>query len=74
VTVFILDSDHLTFLQKDGSPEHRFLVERMRLHPLDKFFVTIVSFHEQVNGWNAYIHRAREANGVVRGYAMFESF
>jgi tRNA(fMet)-specific endonuclease VapC len=38
----------------------------------DDFYVCIVSFHEQVLGWNAYIHRAKAAAGVVRGYRSFQ--
>lgn len=30
--------------------------------------MTIVSFHEQVLGWTAYISKARQTEGVVRGY------
>ncbi len=44
----------------------------MRQYPLEEFFVSIVSFHEQVTGWNAYIRRAHDADGLVRGYAMFQ--
>jgi tRNA(fMet)-specific endonuclease VapC len=40
--------------------------------PLD-FYFTIVSFHEQILGWNAYIHRAARISGVVRGYAMLRN-
>lgn len=36
------------------------------------FYVSIVSFHEQVNGWHAYLSRARTIQGVVRAYLEFE--
>lgn len=36
------------------------------------FHVSIISFQEQVNGWNAYLNRARSAKGTIRAYAMFE--
>jgi tRNA(fMet)-specific endonuclease VapC len=39
---------------------------------LDSFFFTIVSFHEEVQGWNAYLNRARDQDGVLRAYAMFQ--
>jgi len=45
---------------------------RMRQHRLEVFYVAIVSFQEQVLGWNAYIQRARDAEGLVRGYAMLQ--
>ena len=34
--------------------------------------MTIVSFHEQVNGWAAYLNRKRSSVDVVRGYQKFE--
>ncbi len=36
------------------------------------FFVTIVSFHERVVGWNAYLSRARDSAGVIRGNHKLE--
>jgi tRNA(fMet)-specific endonuclease VapC len=71
--VFILDTDHLGIVQRRLAPEHAALTQRMRQHSLEDFFVAIVSFHEQVNGWNAYIQRARTDDRVVRGYAMFQA-
>ncbi len=70
--MFILDTDHLTFLQRKDSAEHHALSERMRIYPLEKFHVTIVSFHEQVNGWNNLLQRSQLPHAIVRAYSMFE--
>ena len=70
--MFILDTDHIGIVQRRSAPEHANLTHRMRQHSLEDFFVTVVSFHEQVNGWNAWIQRARDAGGLVRGYAMLQ--
>ena len=70
--MFLLDTDHLGIVQRGSAPEHPDLTHRMRQHSLDEFFVSIVSFHEQVGGWSAYIRRARGVEGLVRGYAMFQ--
>jgi tRNA(fMet)-specific endonuclease VapC len=43
----------------------------MEQHAPEDFYVSIVSFHEQMLGWNAYIHRAKTADGVVHGYRRF---
>ena len=69
--MFVLDTDHLGIIQNRTEPEFSNLTGRMRQHRLEDFFVTIVSFQEQVAGWNLYIQRARDVPGVVRGYAMF---
>jgi tRNA(fMet)-specific endonuclease VapC len=71
--VFVLDTDHLGIVQHRSAPEHATLIDRMHQHLPEDFYVAIVSFHEQVNGWNAYIQRARGDEGLVRGYAMFEA-
>jgi len=70
--VFVLDTDHLGIVQRRSAPEHENVTGRMRQHPLEAFYVAIVSFQEQLVGWNAYIRRARDAEGVVRGYAMLQ--
>jgi tRNA(fMet)-specific endonuclease VapC len=44
----------------------------MMAYPPRGFFVSIVSFHEQVAGWHTYIHRAKKPAGVVRAYGMFQ--
>jgi tRNA(fMet)-specific endonuclease VapC len=71
--VFLLDTDHLGILQQESLPECAVLVRRMEQYPTSDFHVSIVSFHEQATGWLAYLNRARMIEGVVRGYARFES-
>lgn len=44
--MFILDSDHLSLLQHQGSDEYLHLARRLAAHPAEQFFVTIISFHE----------------------------
>lgn len=70
--MFLLDTDHLGIVQRRSAPEHANLTQRMRRHSLTDFFVSIISFHEQVTGWNAYIRRASGEEGLVRGYSMFQ--
>jgi tRNA(fMet)-specific endonuclease VapC len=72
VKVFVLDTDHLGIIQDRTEPAFSVLTSRMRLHRLEEFYVTIVSFQEQVAGWNLYIQRARDVRGLVRGYSMFQ--
>ena len=71
--MFIFDSDHLSIVQRQGpAAEYRNLANRLAAYSARYFFVTIVSFHEQVNGWTAYVARARSTVGLVRGYYEFE--
>lgn len=55
--MFIFNTDHLGIVRRDSAPEHAALLHRMRQHSLEDFFVTIVSFHEQANGWNQNVAR-----------------
>jgi tRNA(fMet)-specific endonuclease VapC len=41
--------------------------------PGSDFHLSIVSFHEQVLGWNAYLQKATKPDGIIRGYSMFEA-
>lgn len=70
--MFLLDTDHLTIVQRQTQPEYGRLWPRIAAHPPDAFYASIVSFHEQALGWNTYISRATNAAGVVRGYRMFQ--
>ena len=69
--MFLLDTDHLSVLQKQ-SPAAEFvrLSRRMAQFGLDDFAISIVTIHEQVLGANAYVSRANDRNGILRGYEM----
>ena len=66
--MYLFDTDHLVILQRASDPQYARLTSRMAPHHPDDFFLSIVSFHEQMLGWNAYIGRARDRSGVIRGY------
>jgi tRNA(fMet)-specific endonuclease VapC len=68
--MFLLDTDHIASIQWKTQPQFDRLVERMT--PLGDFFFPIVSFHEQAFGANAYISKARNSKGIIRGYRMFQ--
>jgi tRNA(fMet)-specific endonuclease VapC len=70
--MFLLDTDHVGIIQGQTEPEFGRLRNRISRHPPDAFYISIISFHEQVIGWNAYLNRASSATGVIRAYHMFE--
>ncbi len=70
--MFLLDTDHFSILQRRSLPEFTALSARMRLHKANEFFVSIVTFHEQVGGWNLYLNQAKNQLSVVRAYQMME--
>ncbi|MBI3462647.1 MAG: type II toxin-antitoxin system VapC family toxin [Planctomycetes bacterium] len=70
--MYLLDTDHVVILQQQIVPEYDQLMQRILARDPGLFFVSIVSFHEQVMGWNAYISRAKSQDGVVRGYERLQ--
>jgi len=67
--VYVLDTDHIGILQGASGVEFDALSARIAQRLQDEFFVSVVSFHEEILGWNAYIARAKNLSGVVRGYS-----
>jgi tRNA(fMet)-specific endonuclease VapC len=70
--MFVLDTDHVVISQQQSAPEYDHLIRRVRERDPTDFFVSIISFHEQVMGWNVYISRAKDPAGVVRGYERLQ--
>jgi tRNA(fMet)-specific endonuclease VapC len=70
---FLLDTDHISILQKQSGPEYRAMMVRIaqQVTRTDLVFC-IVSFHEQVLGCNSYIAQAKTSADIVRGYMMFD--
>ena len=70
--MYVLDSDHLSILQRQHGDEFKHLSQRCASISADLFFVTIISLHEQFNGWLKYIARAKNSASLVRGYTELE--
>ena len=67
---FLLDTDHISILQRQGGAEFIALSTRIaQQQPADLAF-SVMSFHEQVLGCHTYLNRARTSADVVRGYGM----
>jgi tRNA(fMet)-specific endonuclease VapC len=67
---YLLDTDHLSVLQRQSRPEYEILASQIAQHASTDLAFSIVSFHEQVMGCHAYISRAHSSMDVVRGYQM----
>ena len=70
--MYVLDTDYLSLLKQASGKAVERLVERIGQHGESSFFITIVSFHEQVKGWQSYVAKAKGQSGVIRGYAELE--
>ena len=67
---YLLDTDHLSILQRQTGQDYNSLSTRMAHYPLSDFAVSTVTFHEQMLGIHAYINHALNLNDVVKGYEM----
>jgi tRNA(fMet)-specific endonuclease VapC len=67
---YLLDTDHISFLQRRSGTEHTRLVIRMEQCLPADFALSIVSLHEQVLGAHDFINRARTNIDVIRGYNL----
>lgn len=66
--MFVLDTDHLSLLDRNSQVVNFTL--RSRLNALDESLVvtTIISFEEQVRGWMARLAEVRDLSHQVRVY------
>ncbi|GET41735.1 type II toxin-antitoxin system VapC family toxin [Microseira wollei] len=67
---YLLDTDHISFLQRGSGSEFSRLTFRMAQHPIAYFALSVVSFHEQVLGADNFINPARTNTDIIRGYAL----
>jgi tRNA(fMet)-specific endonuclease VapC len=68
---YLLDTDHLSILERKPGPDYAVLAARIGSHPPSDLTVSVVSFHVQALGCHSFISRARTAAEVIRGYGMF---
>ena len=68
----LLDTDVLTILQQEVGPEFERLRRRLdRLAP-DDVATSIVSYQEQVQGWLAFVNRAKSPDEIVLAFTKLE--
>ncbi|MBI3412171.1 MAG: type II toxin-antitoxin system VapC family toxin [Planctomycetes bacterium] len=68
----LLDTDHLSVLQWQEQPACDRLLERLDQLAADDMATSIVRFHEQVQGWLAYINRGRKPQQIIAAYEKLE--
>jgi tRNA(fMet)-specific endonuclease VapC len=67
---YLLDTDHISFLQRRSGLEFKTLAARIARHSSTDFGLSIVSFHEQVLGAHNFINRASTNTDLLRGYKL----
>ncbi|MBI3822497.1 MAG: type II toxin-antitoxin system VapC family toxin [Planctomycetes bacterium] len=65
--MFILDTDHLSFLERGSHPVGARILARMKSEP-DQCFATIISYEEQTRGWFSVLAQAKTVTDQIRAY------
>ena len=68
--MFLLDTDHISILQREAGPEYIAILTRISQHDAMDLSFSVVSLHEQTLGCHADINRAHTSAEIVRGYGM----
>jgi tRNA(fMet)-specific endonuclease VapC len=66
--MYLLDTDHVSILQRCSEPELSRLVGRLQSTPRSAVFVSIISFHEGFSGWLAFLNKAKTPADLVLAY------
>jgi tRNA(fMet)-specific endonuclease VapC len=69
---YLLDTEHLVVLQRRTQPASAKLTERLRREDPSDIFVSVISFHEQMQGWLAFLNRTPSASQIVLAYSELE--
>jgi tRNA(fMet)-specific endonuclease VapC len=69
----LLDTDHLSVLHWQEQPACDRLLARLDRLAADDIATSIISFQELVQGWLAYLNRARKPAQVVLAYTKLEA-
>lgn len=69
--MFLLDTDHLSVLERGGMDAER-LQQRLQTVPPDEVAATVISYEEQTRGWLGYIARMRSPEEQVTAYGYLQ--
>ena len=54
---YLLDTEHLVVLQRRTQPAFGKLTDRLSRKDPNEIFASVISFHEQMQGWLAFLNR-----------------
>jgi len=69
---YLLDTDHLSILQRKAGPEYQRLAAWMVPLAAADFACCVVSLHEQLLGAHGFLNQAKNSAGLIRGYELLE--
>jgi tRNA(fMet)-specific endonuclease VapC len=69
--MYVLDTDHLSVLERGGAGSQRLLLRLATVNP-NEVLATIISYEEQTRGWLSYVAKARTVEGQVEAYKQLK--
>lgn len=69
----ILDTDHMSVLERRERPAVGHLLTRLAELPTAEVMTTVISYEEQMRGWMAYIARARSMAQQITAYGRLQA-
>lgn len=69
---YLLDTDHLSILERGTKGAYENLVQRMAQCSPSDFVISIITVQEQILGCHNRINKARKITDLVKGYALME--
>ncbi len=70
--MYILDTDHLTVLQRGGQGS-QVLLSRLSLVLPQEVVTTIITYEEQTRGWMSFIAKSRNIETQLEAYKQLQS-
>jgi tRNA(fMet)-specific endonuclease VapC len=70
--MYILDTDHLSVLERKGASAQPLLQRMMAIDPA-QVSTTIISYEEQMRGWLSYIAKAQTEEKQVEAYRQLKN-
>ena len=70
--MYILDTDHLSVLERKGANAQPLLQRMMTIDPA-QISTTIISYEEQMRGWLSYIAKAQSEDKQVEAYKQLKN-
>jgi len=69
----ILDTDHMSLLERSGSPPTQNMETRLRQLPSEEICTTVISYEEQLRGWLAMLAKAAKLKAQIEIYGRLKS-
>lgn len=69
----ILDTDHMSLLERSGRPPAQKLETRLRELPSEEICTTVISYEEQLRGWLAMLAKAKKLKAQIEIYGRLKN-